>query len=153
MAKVTLSYRDYSSEVSRTGLYFADPSGAAFDWSAFAAAIDTVNDAVEAVTDCVRGPEAVSVQLAAGSSATPTNEDAQRENGLRVFYQDQVNGRKGNFTIPGPDKSLMGVQGTDLVDWSGTEMAALETAIEANCVSRDGNAIQILYGKLIGRNN
>ena len=153
MSKVTLSYLDYSAESSRTGLYFADPAGAAFDWAGLATAVDAVNDAVEAVTLCIRGPEAISVQLAVGSAATPTDQDAQRENGLRVFYQDQTNGRKGNFTIPGPDKSLMGIQGTDLVDWSGTEMAALETAIEANCLSRDGNAIQILYGKLIGRNN
>lgn len=153
MSKVVFSYRDYSAETSRTGVHMEDPSGGAYDWASLAAAIDTVNDAIEGVSKCVRGPESITVTLATGSSATPTDSEAQRENGLRVFYQDQVNGRKGNFTIPGPDKSLMGIQGTDLVDWTGAEMAALESAIETHCLSRDGNAIQILYGKLIGRNN
>lgn len=153
MSKVTLSYLDFSGETSRTGLYFADPSGAAFDWASLAAAIDAVNDAIEAVTLCTRGSELISVTLASPATPYPTDEDAQRESGLRVFYQDQVNGRKGNFTIPGPDKSLMAVTGTDIADWGGTEMAALETALEANVKSRDGNAIQITHGRIIGRNN
>jgi hypothetical protein len=153
MAKVTLAYQDYSSEPSRTTMHFPDPSGATYDWAQLILDVDALNDAIEAVTLCERGPENIAVQLATGTSATPSDEDAQREAGLRVFYQDQVNGRKGNFTIPGPQKSLMGVQGTDLVDWSGAEMVTLESMIETHCVSRDGNAIQILFGKLIGRNN
>jgi hypothetical protein len=47
----------------------------------------------------------------------------------------------------------MAVQATDVVDWGGAEMAALETAFEANVLSPDGNAVQIDKGVLIGRRN
>lgn len=153
MAKVTLTYLDYSREQSQVSFNVADPSGATFDWAGLATTIDAVNDAIEAVTLCTRGPESITVELAAGSDLLPADADAQREAGLRIFYTDQVNGRKGHMTVPGPDKSLMAQQGFDEVSWAGAEMSALESAIETNVLSRDGNAIQISKGVLVGRKN
>jgi len=153
MSKVTLSYIDHSGEKSSVSFNVETPSGAAYDWAALAAVIDSVNDAIEAVTLCTRGPESIFVQLTAGSITLPTDEDAQREAGLRVFYHDTTNNRKHTLTIPGPDKSLMAAQGFDLVSWSGAEMVALESAIETNVLSRDGNAVSIDKGVLIGRRN
>lgn len=153
MAKVTLRYLDFSREYSTVSFNLGDPSGAAFDWSAFAGVIDTVNDAIEAVTLCTRGPESVFVELAQGSALLPADEDAQREAGLRIFYSDTVNGRKGHMTIPGPDKSIMAQQGFDEVSWADAAMVTLESAIEGNVLSRDGNAISIDKGVLVGRRN
>jgi hypothetical protein len=88
-----------------------------------------------------------------GSQALPTAEEAQRELGLRIFYIDTTTQKKYHFTIPGPDLSLMVSAGFDQVDWSGTEMAALETALETSMKSPDGNAISITSGYVVGRRN
>lgn len=153
MSLATIQFLDISEEKSSVSFNVGTPSGASYDWDALAAVVDTVGDAIEAVTLCTRGPETLRVPLAAGSVTLPTDEFAQRELGLRIFYHDTTNNKKYHVTIPGPDASLMVTQGFDYVDWSGTEMAALETAFEANVLSPDGNAVQIDKGVIVGRRN
>lgn len=153
MSKVTVKFLDFSDEVSNVAFHMADPSGAAYDWDALAADISTVSDAIAAVSLCTQSKEQINVDVAAGSLTRPSDEHAQREAGLRVFYVDTTTQKKYHFTIPGPDNSLMASAGFDVVDWSGAEMVTLETALEANVLSPDGNAIAILTGKIIGRRN
>lgn len=153
MSLANIQYLDYSGEKSSVSFNVATPSGAAFDWDALAAVVDAVADVIDDVCLCTRGPDSIRVELAAGSVAYPVSEDAQREAGLRIFYHDTSTNKKYHVTIPGPDKSLMAVAGTDRVDWAGTEMAALETAFEANVLSPDGNAVAIDNGFLVGRRN
>lgn len=153
MSLATIQYLDYSGEKSLVSFNVDTPSGASYDWASLVAKVDAVGDAIDAVCLCTRGPDAVRTTVQAGSASYPSDENAQREAGLRIFYHDTTTQEKFHITIPGPDKSLMAVQGTDVVDWSGTEMAALETALEANMLSPNGNAIQIDKGVLIGRRN
>lgn len=153
MSLATIQYLDFSGEKSSVAFNVATPSGATFDWDALAAVVDTVGDAIDAVCLCTRGPDSIRVQIADGSVSYPASEDAQREAGLRIFYHDTTNNKKYHLTIPGPDKSKMAVAGTDRVDWADTDMAALETAFEANVLSPDGNAVQIDNGFLVGRRN
>lgn len=153
MSLATIQYLDYSGEKSNVSFNVPTPSGASYDWASLAAQVDAVGDAIDAVCLCTRGPDSLNVKIQDGSVAFPSDENAQREAGLRIFYHDTVNNKKYHVTIPGPDKSLMAVQGTDVVDWAGTEMAALETAFEANVLSPDGNAVQIDLGRLVGRRN
>lgn len=153
MSLATIQFLDISREKSSVAFNVATPSGAAYDWDALAAVVDTVADAIEAVCLCTRGPESLRVEMAAGSVATPSDDFAQRELGLRIFYIDTTTNKKYHVTIPGPDASLMVSSGFDEVDWSGAEMAALETAFEANVLSPDGNAVQITTGKIVGRRN
>ena len=153
MSKATIQFLDYSGEQSSVTFNMENPSGAAYDWAQLAADLDAVADAIEAVSLCPRGKDSLFIDVAAGSVSYPADENAQREAGLRIFYHDTTTNKKYHVTIPGPDKSLMAVQATDVVDWSGTEMAALETAFEANVLSPDGNAVQIDKGVLVGRRN
>lgn len=153
MSLANIQWLDHSGEKSSTAFNVATPSGAAYDWDALAAIVDGIIDVFEDVCLCTRGPESVRVELAAGAVTYPASEDAQREAGLRIFYHDTTTNKKYHLTIPGPDKSLMAVAGTDRVDWAGTEMAALETAFEANVLSPEGNAVSIDGGRLVGRRN
>lgn len=153
MSLANISFLDFSGEKSSVSFNVVTPSGATYDWDAFAVIIDGIIDAIEAVSLCTRGPENVRVELAAGSVTLPTDEEAQRELGLRVFYHDTTTNKKYHVTIPGPDLSLMATAGFDLVDWTGTEMAALETALEANVKSPTGGAISVDKGAIVGRRN
>lgn len=153
MSKATIRWKDFSDEYSSTAFNVADPSGAVFDWDALAADVDAVVDAMEAVTFCSRGKEQITVKTALGTEARPADEEAQRELGLRIFYQDDVTLKKYHMTLPGPQLPLMVSAGFDVVDWSGAEMVALETALESNVLSPDGNAISILTGTIVGRRN
>lgn len=153
MSVVSIKYLDYSDEVSTVSFNVETPSGAAYDWAALETSIDAVHDAIDAVSLCTRSKEQVSVPTDLGSQARPADEEAQREVGLRVFYIDNTTQKKYHLTIPGPELALMASPGFDIVDWSGTEMAALETALEANVLSPTGGAISILTGKIVGRRN
>lgn len=153
MSLATIKYLDYSDEVSTVSFNVATPSGASYDWAALAASVDAVGDAIDDICLCTRSKEQVNVNLQDGSLARPSDTAAQREVGLRIFYVDDTTQKKYHVTIPGPDTSLMASPGFDIVDWSGTEMAALETAFEANVLSPDGNAVSILTGKIVGRRN
>lgn len=153
MSLATILYLDYSGERSSVSFNVGSPSGAAYDWAGLAADVDAVGDAIDAICLCTRVKDTLNVEIQDGSVAYPASADAQREAGLRIFYHDTVNNKKYHVTIPGPDKSLMAVQATDKVDWAGAEMAALETAFEANVLSPEGNAVQIDKGVLVGRRN
>jgi len=79
-----------------------------------------------------------------GSTSLPSDKFAQRTTKFRVEFTDDVNGEPGYFTIPTADLSLLAVN-SHYVDLSGTEAAALVTALETYAKSRDGNAITVAY--------
>jgi len=153
MAKASIRWKDFSDEYSSTAFNVEDPSGASYDWAGLETAVDAVVDAMETVTFCSRGREQITVKAALGTETRPADEEAQRELGLRIFYQDDVTLKKYHVTIPGPKLALMASAGFDVVDWGGTEMAALETAFEANVLSEAGNAVSVLTGTIVGRRN
>lgn len=153
MSLATITWKDFSNENSVTQFNLEDPSGAAYDWAALETSLDTVGDAFEALTYCTRGKEQINAQVALGSPAIPADEEAQRELALRIFYFDTTTGKKYQMSLPGPRLDLMVSAGFDIVDWAGTEMATLETAFEANVLSPDGNAVQIITGSIVGRHN
>ncbi len=147
----SMAFLDFTNEKSSVSFPCATPSGAAYDFDAFVVTLDAIGDAVAAVSLCTRGKESALVDVAAGSVSLPSDAHAQREVGLRVFYHDTTTNKKYHLTIPGPDLDLVATQGYDDVDWSITELAALETALEANMLSPVGNAIEIDSGRIVGR--
>lgn len=153
MSLATIQYLDYSNERSSVAFNVADPSGAAYDWDALVAIVDGIGDLIDDVCLCTRGNDSLRMVVQTGSAAIPADEEAQRELGLRIFYIDTTTQKKYHFTIPGPAVALMVQPGFDQVDWSGTEMAALEVGLEANMLSPDGNAIQLINGYIVGRRN
>lgn len=77
---------------------------------------------------------------------------AQRENKWRVTYTDNVDANgNGSFEIPMADLTQL-VAGGELLDVSAaTPGETLVNAIEANIVSRLGNAITVQSVRFVGR--
>lgn len=153
MSLATIQFLDFSGEKSSVAFNLVTPSGATYDWDALEATLDTIGDAIEAICLCTRGPENIRVEAAPGSVTLPTDEEAQRELALRIFYHDDTSNKKYHVSIPGPDLAQMAVAGQDVVDFSAGAMATLLAALESDMLSPEGNAIVVDKGVIVGRRN
>jgi hypothetical protein len=148
---VSLNQIDYSGEATRTKFY-----GLAIDATNYAAVSADAAEmrlGIEGISLCNETSMTGSVVLHAASGTLPTSLYAQRELAMKVFYVDNVNGRKGDLTIPGPDMTLLTLTKDEVSLTTGTEMIALVAAINGHAFSRDGNAITVTGARIIGRNN
>lgn len=152
MGYLAVTIRDHSNELSTFQVRVDDQAGADV-WTV----VTGLGSALEAlVEDLIIGTLASIVyrqDAIADDPSTPANGFAQRENGLRLFYHDDDNGKKYNLTIATPDSGTLAVPGTDEVPLAQTDVAALVTWLESNMLSPEGNAIVIDKAVLVGRNN
>jgi hypothetical protein len=154
MAKASWSYRDRSDEISTVEITVADVSAGGADFDAVMADVAALGAGLLGVTDCVQAREMFNQAVDTKDPATPSDEHAQRESALRVFYADDVTGEVYHISVPGP--SWDGVDllpNTDLADLTDEPLATLITAIEANGLSPVGNAITVLRAVQVGRHN
>lgn len=153
--KVTVSLIDHSAELTRTQFYLDDIAADGSNWASITAAIDLLVAGLLVATDCDHVSTTVSVDYDFGDGVPPATVTAQREIAIQVTYRDTVTGEKGRFTVPGPVTGFYpptGVKG-DYIPLDNVIFAAFILVIEANMVSRDGNAIEVVEGRLIGRNS
>jgi hypothetical protein len=73
--------------------------------------------------------------------------------GLRVFYQDDVTGKKYHLTIAGPQVEDYPAAGTDELDITAGDLAVFVSAFETNAESEAGNAVTVYAARLVGRRN
>lgn len=157
-AQMKHSRIDASGEVNSFGLYtpVLDATNIAeyTDSLTPAALLADLLTAVDAVTLSERystSQSALAEQVFDGSLPA---QPAQNELRLLIKYNDTVEPvLKGRIEIPGVDAAVVGSSGTDEVDLSGTEMAALVTQIEAFAVSKIGNPISVYEARIVGRNS
>ena len=146
MKTYAYSIKDYSGENSSATMYVQDSVTAASDLTALGLAIETISRG--------RTQRVTLSEIVPGTAGPATDEDANRELKLLVAYQDQSTGKLYSFTIPCILASdFVRVEGTDFVDITQPPMAALVTAFEANGASEFGNAVNVQYAKIVGRNN
>lgn len=105
-----------------------------------------------ALTACRLCTATVSLPKSKQAETLPTGATAVRELALLVTYQDDTTSKKYHIAIPGPDTSKL-VAGTDNIDPADADWQAFVTAFEAGVLSEAGNAVSVLSGKLVGRNN
>lgn len=152
MGIASWTYRDKSRENSSIQLPVPDVSAGGADFDAVMASVAAVGAAIATMTQCVQARENYFQEVDAVDPAIPTEDDAQREFGLRVFYTDDVNGKQFHFTIPGPDWAQVDtVAGTDLADLSAGGLPALITAVDGNVISPYGNAVTLRRAVVVGR--
>jgi hypothetical protein len=144
---------DFSGEKSIVQWSATEITGGAFDMASWEVAADDLADAIMDLTDCTRGRELFSGHVAEGSEALPAIATAQREVGIRVFYQDDTTGKKYHLTIPGPQVEDYPDAGSDDIDLASTDMAAFVTLFESNALSEAGNAVTVYGARLVGRRN
>lgn len=152
-SQYSLSLIDFSGEKSVVQWSAAEITGGAFDMGAWKLAADDLADAIMDLTDCGRSKELFSGIAAQGSEALAVVATAQREIGLRVFYQDDTTGKKYHLTIPGPQVEDYPDSGSDEIDLTSTDMAAFITLFESNALSEVGNAVTVYAARLVGRRN
>lgn len=152
-SQYSLSLLDFSGEKSVVQWSAAEITGAAFDVTSWKTAADDLADAIMTLTDCTRGKEQFSSVAAQGAETLPSIATAQREVGLRIFYQDTTTGKKYHLTIPGPQVEDYPDAGSDEIDLTSTDMAAFITLFESNAESEAGNAVEVYAARLVGRRN
>jgi hypothetical protein len=154
IAKLTLTFMDSQSDMSKVVIPIASLSAENFTTSIGQAAFATANTLAHLIASVSIGT-AVSSEImlpVVKNAAVPaTNMYAQRELGLQVSYADTVTGKKYHLTIPAPDWESVGVPGSNKVNTTSTKWLDLVGNLEVNMVSPDGNAIAVTGGRLIGR--
>lgn len=156
MSFVNFSILDYSNEVSRVGFYLPQLSAANYDAVVDDLAGGVVGDMRLAMNALIKGNHLrrqVTAEVFQDAATLPGDPYAQRELKGRFSYRDTVNGELGSFEIPTIDLDVVGQQGTDVIDLEEVAVAAFVAVVEANCVSRDGNAIEITSAEVVGRSN
>lgn len=146
MAKVLIPFIDFSGERSTLSMYVAD--------GILDAAITSLFNAVVGVTigNAQKSILSTDVDKDSGTAGAPANGEAQREKKWLVRVTDDVTGEKGSFEIPCADLTGTLVAGTNLMDLSAGVGATLQTQIETNVESRDGNAVSVQSVEFVGRN-
>lgn len=156
MAKYVYTFRDYSDELSTLELNVTEPTEVGMNWETVVNTEEAiVRAALQGVSLGNIAKHHVRLSEEAPNDARPASAWAQRENGLRVFYQDATTGDKYHFTVPAPDlASLTFVEGSDqIVLADGDIMAALVSAIETYVESPAGNAVTVTSAWAVGRNS
>lgn len=159
MAQYHYSFIDRSGELSSVTIPVEEPSEAELDWETIINADEGgFRTALEAVTLANLVSHHVLVSQESLSPGVPTSPWANRETGLRIFYEGVTSGDKRNFTVPAPDLDNLTLQeGSDLVVLDdGGIMAALVTEIEAHLLLPYGDAdeaVTVTRAVVVGRNN
>jgi len=152
MSRLTLTYKDFSREKSTVEMLLAEPAAGGANLDAVVASAAAVVAAIEDVSVCILAKESISFNETVEVGDAPAG--AFRELGLRVFWSDTTAETMGHFTIPGPDPTGAWNQvGTDEVNYSDADIAALIVVLEANVLSPDGNPIEIGKIVTVGRRN
>ncbi len=141
MPRAVYQFADYGGEKSSVSL----PMAAFTNEATVRSAVDGVSLGVLQKVTTINDDSII-------SSANAASAYAQVELGLRVHVSDSVNGETGYFTIPCPDLGVLTLEGDGVVLADAGAMATLVTQMEANVVSRDGNAITVTRAEIVGRN-
>lgn len=151
---VNFSILDSSGETSRVGFHLTDINAANYEGATGDNVGQSVGDLRIAMNPLILGnhlKRTVVSDVYTDAAVLPPA-GAMREIKARFTYRDTVNARLGSFEVPTFDAATYGSQGTDILDLTQAGLAAFVTAVEAAAVSRDGNAIQIVTGEVVGRN-
>jgi hypothetical protein len=149
----SITFMDNSRELSVTGVNIPTITSGNFGTILTGGEPAALAAAIKAVSLCTPVQETVSLSPIKYAAVLPSSAYAQRELALRVSYQDNTTLSKYTFTVPGVDWAVIGLAGTDKVDETNELWTSLVSAFEAGAVSPDGNAVSVLGGRLVGRNN
>ena len=144
---LTLSYKDFSEEVSSTTVNVNQSA----DYPTYQGLLSSLESAIGAVTNGNQVSREVSLPQRLSNAAGAAG--SMREYKLLIRYEDDVTFERGYFTIPTFDISAVTmVTGTDRVDLTLAPMPALVTAVQGFVISKVGNSVTVLEAVAVGRN-
>lgn len=151
-SQVTFNVRDRSDEYS--SVQFNIDNIDETTWSATNTQVAAVQAALAALTTGSIARRSLTAFNEPVNDVRPINPYAQRELGLRLFYQDTDSQKKYHITVPCPDLLVVGSGGTDEVDLSGISVVnALVNALEQFMRSPEGGPVNFYRGVIVGRRN
>ncbi len=152
--KVTFSILDKSNEVGRVGFYLPEMDGANYETVSSDLVLGNVGDIRLAMNDIILGNHlrrVVTSDIYEDSAVLPASGFAQREFKAQFTYRDTVTAETYTFEVPTFDTGTYAQDGTDVLDLSSGNLLAFKNAVEGNAVSRNGNAIEIVSARIVGR--
>lgn len=152
MPLLTLTFGDESKEDSSVSFHTPEVTNlnyTGYSGDLAAGVADALKDAVWELTRSTFLRSRFTHFIEPGNSY-PTDPLAQNEVKAMFRYRDASNNKIYRFEIPG--YNLIGkIAGQDNIDLEATEVAALITAL-GDFRGPNGGAIEVLSGKLVGRN-
>ena len=153
-AKVQVRIKDASDEYTGVGFRHADIDDVTVTFSDVETFAGTLVGHIEAHSLGTVAQVYASQDTQARDETRPSDNFAQRELGYRFYYTDNTTQESGSFTIGTADLDIASyLPGSDALDLTASPTAAMVTFLEANVLSRDGNAITIDRAIVVGRNS
>ena len=153
--KVTFSILDKSNEVGRVGFYLPDMDNTNYETVSSDLVLGNVGDIRLAMNDIILGNHlrrSVTSDIYEDAATLPASGFAQREFKAQFTYRDTVTAETFTFEVPTFDTGTYAQDGTDELNLAdGGNLEAFKDAVEANAVSRNGNAIEIVNARIVGR--
>lgn len=146
----SLSFVDYSNEKSSMTFNFGEIT--AVSLPGFLTEFDDFRTATEALSLGALVGDSWTGDITKYDNAPPTDVNAQRERKFQVLYQGATTFSQYQLEIPVADFTGRMIDDTDLVDLTNTEVAAWITAFETLCRSPEGENVEVLQIRGVGRN-
>jgi len=148
----SFSYLDHSVERSSMSFHFGEITAASIP--GFLTEFGAFRDATNAITIGTLVSDTWVGDHTKYSNVPPTDPNAQRERKWMVTYEDSTSLALYRIEIPCANHDLTGVFAgqSDEVDLTQTEIAAWITAFEQLCRSPEGNNVNVVSIRTVGRN-
>lgn len=137
---VTLGLKDYEGKIGSCGVFV--PLYTAVNFTAQQGLVDDLVTAIQAVTLLNLATDTRNLAATSFAVANPTDVNAQRGIKWLVRMREAGTGNSVIFRIPGADLSFL-APGSENMDLTSTEGAALVAAIEAIVKSNDGTGVTV----------
>lgn len=151
---VTFTILDNSNETSSVRFYLPEMDNTNFEGTVndTTGAVGLIRLAMNALIEGNHLRRTVTAAVYEDAATLPASGWAQREIKAQFTFRDTVTAETGTFEIPTFDAGTFAESGTDVLDLEEIGLAAFVAAVEANAVSRQGNAIEIVSARIVGRN-
>jgi hypothetical protein len=154
---VTMQTVDNSGELSRVRFFVDDIAADGTNYEGELGGVASKRALMITATELITKNNKTKVQagilLSESALSIPADKTAQREMALRVIYQDTVTMDFYRMDVPAPVDGLFDAN-TDEVDIeSNVAFLAWSAVFEANCLSPDGNAVNVTRAYRVGRKN
>lgn len=145
----SFTFKDFSKEPSTMSFYFGAVTAVSI--GGFLTQFGALRTATEAIVLGALVGDQWSGDVTKYDATPPTDVNAQRERKFLVLYQGTTTFSKYRLEIPIADFTARLVDDTDLVNLAQTEIAAWITAFEALCKTPEGEAVEVLEIRAVGR--
>jgi hypothetical protein len=148
-SQLNYAFRDYADETSTVGVHVTEVTAANFD--ATVAAQAALLSAIEGVTLGNNFKGSMVANIVKDQPAPATDPASQRELKWMVRAFDAVTYDVVTIELPCADTDYLESSNSDKMDISTGNGATLVTQIEATCLSKNGNALEVIEIVLVGR--